>query len=581
MMKFRLTLALLLFSSLVFSQRTIRGAIVRVQVAQQERKRQKAEQEQRKDTTRLVQDGNAVSTWIAVVTPGEKTAQWRMIRSATYNNGELNGPYLELDERGDTATTGSYYHGRYCGEWKSYHDGKIWCIRNYDSLGNKTGLQLVTDANGQVINRQFYTSQDNYYWWSYCENGSLLWRGAMSAKGREGIWYEYRCAEETVQPQDTLPVQISQWRNGKPDGFSRQYSRGVPVTEWNYRNGLPNGICRKYENGVVREETSYIDNIQNGEHYVYSATGKLQEMSGYVMGTPDGEHVIFDTVTNVKVDAEVYDMGIVLRHERRTPEGKLIYSRQLISEDSLYYRITEYYENGKVKSRTRTVEGDRTGKYEEWYANGRKKSSVSCFLDHVHGPVYAWNERGILVYRTTADFDDAGSDEMVWDDNGKRLESTTPECDSQAAKYAPAGLRLFTEYGYQYKPVVMKTRNVYRKATDPAPIILIEDIEFVRPSDAPQFPGGEEERIKWFQANLRYPVMERDAGMQGSDYVRFTVNADSTISDVKIVRSVPGASGFDKELVRVTRQMPKWKPATRNGKPIRSRCVMGVIWVIE
>jgi TonB family protein len=574
------TLLLLILSSLLFSQTVSRNDITRIKVSRKELKRQKAELA-RKDTSKFEQEGNTLTTWNYVRGAGSKTGEWKMIRSASYDNGELNGFYFELNERGDTITTGNYSNGRYSGEWKTFDGKNLVSIRNYDTLGNKTGIQFVADTKGQIIAKQFYTSADRYYSWSYCPDGNISSRGEMSAKGREGTWYEYRCGEEVLVPEDTLPALSSQWKNGRVDGFNRQYFRGVLVTEWHYTDGLPSGIYRKYENGILREEGSFINNIQTGQYYVYSVTGQLQFMSGYYAGTLDGESATYDTLTHVKVNDEIYDMGILLSHEKRTPDGTLLYSEKLISKDSMYYRITEYYENGKVKSKQRVVDNERSGKFESWYDNGKRKCVCYFFLDHIDGPVSCWNDRGVLVYRATAHMGEAGPDEQVWNDKGVRLENATPECDSQANKYAPVGLESFTQFGYRYNMITITKPAIYQYGVRRETVVNYAEIREEQQKNRPEFPGGEAVRVTWLKYNLHFPEMEREMGYQGINYVRFAVNADSTISDIEIVNGVPNAPGFDRELLRVARAMPKWAPATRNGKAIRARCMMGVSWVLE
>ena len=42
-----------------------------------------------------------------------------------------------------------------------------------------------------------------------------------------------------------------------------------------------------------------------------------------------------------------------------------------------------------------------------------------------------------------------------------------------------------------------------------------------------------------------------------------------TISDIEIVRST-GSKRIDKEVAKVIQKMPRWKPASENGSPIKS-----------
>jgi protein TonB len=48
--------------------------------------------------------------------------------------------------------------------------------------------------------------------------------------------------------------------------------------------------------------------------------------------------------------------------------------------------------------------------------------------------------------------------------------------------------------------------------------------------------------------------------------VRFQVSAEGEITKFEILQS--GGSIFDREVIRVLKKMPKWKPAIQNGRPI-------------
>ncbi len=85
----------------------------------------------------------------------------------------------------------------------------------------------------------------------------------------------------------------------------------------------------------------------------------------------------------------------------------------------------------------------------------------------------------------------------------------------------------------------------------------------------PEFPGGAAEMLKYLQKNIRYPEMEKEAGISGKCYVKFVVEPDGAISNVEILRGVQGGAGCDKEAIRVVKSMPKWSSGKQNGRPVR------------
>jgi TonB family protein len=96
------------------------------------------------------------------------------------------------------------------------------------------------------------------------------------------------------------------------------------------------------------------------------------------------------------------------------------------------------------------------------------------------------------------------------------------------------------------------------------PVDSISDNE-----QAPMFQGGELGLRQYLSDNLVYPDSAEKLGIEGRVHVSFNVNADSTISDAAIVKSIGG--GCDEEAIRVVNEMPNWAPARKQGKIVSSQ----------
>lgn len=94
--------------------------------------------------------------------------------------------------------------------------------------------------------------------------------------------------------------------------------------------------------------------------------------------------------------------------------------------------------------------------------------------------------------------------------------------------------------------------------------------------ELPQFPGGMTEFIKWLSKNLRYPYISQKNKVQGKVLAQFIVNADGSISDIRIVSSLDAYC--DRETKRVLRLMPKWKAGVHNDKPCRTQVCVPVVF---
>lgn len=83
------------------------------------------------------------------------------------------------------------------------------------------------------------------------------------------------------------------------------------------------------------------------------------------------------------------------------------------------------------------------------------------------------------------------------------------------------------------------------------------------------FPGGDEACKKWLASNVVYPEYCKTKGIEGRVIVSFVVDKDGSIDDIKTIQSPHEL--LSAEAIRVISSMPKWIPAKLNGKTIRSR----------
>jgi TonB family protein len=88
------------------------------------------------------------------------------------------------------------------------------------------------------------------------------------------------------------------------------------------------------------------------------------------------------------------------------------------------------------------------------------------------------------------------------------------------------------------------------------------------PDQPAEYPGGETEKFKFLLSELKYPAIARENAIQGMVVVKFVVEKDGSITNIQIVKDIGGGCG--KEIVRIIERMPRWKPAKKNGLPVRS-----------
>lgn len=107
-----------------------------------------------------------------------------------------------------------------------------------------------------------------------------------------------------------------------------------------------------------------------------------------------------------------------------------------------------------------------------------------------------------------------------------------------------------------------------------------EAIPFQLVEEKPSFNGGDaNEFSKWVNTKLVYPEIAKENGVQGRVTLQFTVNADGTVSNVKVLRGVD--SSLDKEAVRVVSSSPKWKPGKQRDRAVKVTYTFPVIFQLR
>ena len=93
-----------------------------------------------------------------------------------------------------------------------------------------------------------------------------------------------------------------------------------------------------------------------------------------------------------------------------------------------------------------------------------------------------------------------------------------------------------------------------------------------------EFPGGMQNCLKFLQESIKYPEDCKKEGIQGRVIVQFVIEKDGSIKDVKVVRGVHPS--LDKEAIRVTESMPKWKPGKVKGEPVVQKYTLPIMFHI-
>lgn len=92
--------------------------------------------------------------------------------------------------------------------------------------------------------------------------------------------------------------------------------------------------------------------------------------------------------------------------------------------------------------------------------------------------------------------------------------------------------------------------------------------------EAPEFPGGITEMMRYLQNNIKYPLTCYQQGVQGRVIVNFVIDTDGTVVNAEVLKAID--PHLDKEALRVVNTMPKWKPGRQKGKTVRVRYTLPI-----
>lgn len=83
----------------------------------------------------------------------------------------------------------------------------------------------------------------------------------------------------------------------------------------------------------------------------------------------------------------------------------------------------------------------------------------------------------------------------------------------------------------------------------------------------------------YFSSNLVYPAEALKDSIQGIQTISFVITAEGKVGQIESVNSL--GEPFEKECKRLIENMPAWKPATMNGKPVASKISLPLTFQIQ
>ena len=103
---------------------------------------------------------------------------------------------------------------------------------------------------------------------------------------------------------------------------------------------------------------------------------------------------------------------------------------------------------------------------------------------------------------------------------------------------------------------------------------FMEVYEYDYVTDKPSYPGGDCQLMQFINETRKYPEKAYQAGVQGRVTCSFIVNANGTVSHIKVIKSVE--ESLNQEALRILSQMPTWNPGRVDGRPVPVRVIRSI-----
>ncbi len=99
------------------------------------------------------------------------------------------------------------------------------------------------------------------------------------------------------------------------------------------------------------------------------------------------------------------------------------------------------------------------------------------------------------------------------------------------------------------------------KADEPNERVVFRSVE-----QMPKYPGEEVGLMRFIRSQINYPPKAAENNIQGTVVLQFIVEADGSVSNAKVVRSVD--EDLDREALRIVNSLEKFEPGRQDGQAV-------------
>lgn len=268
-----------------------------------------------------------------------------------------------------------------------------------------------------------------------------------------------------------------------------------------------------------------------------------------------------------------------------TIEGKVAKNKKeakfykIVSFNNSRYEVSFYYLSGiKISTEHFTDKSQKIydGEYITYFDNGNINKHGNFKNNNMDGWWEAYHKAGNYVH-TRQHFKDnlMDGESFTYYSNGKpaKIELYSNNIIKAASCFDSTGMAINCQ-GAGYLPSLYLRDSAKLYTSDTSGIYSIAEVN-------PEFPGGPQGLLKFLQINTKYPSEAREKGIQGKVIVKFIVDENGWAVNPTVIRDDLAGYGGANEAIRLVKLMPKWKPGSQKGKPVKVYYTFPITFKIE
>ncbi|WP_448698938.1 energy transducer TonB [Mucilaginibacter sp. AW1-3] len=127
------------------------------------------------------------------------------------------------------------------------------------------------------------------------------------------------------------------------------------------------------------------------------------------------------------------------------------------------------------------------------------------------------------------------------------------------------------------KPKLVDSAKIKKKLR--ADSIKLSNEIYTHADIMPSFPGGDGALKRYINDNMQYPTRDREDNRQGKVLVRFVIEKDGSISNIKSLTAPSTTMVMEAE--RLVKAMPKWRPGFIGDRIVRVQFTLAVNFSLQ